>query len=303
MAKNNNKIQNNKSSISVVILFTFLSIYAFTLLFMYFWGLMTSLKSNAEFRINLYWLPKGLPWEWDYSNYTWAFSQMSIKVIKNDTVTYVGLLGLFKNSVILATLGPIVSLFTTWLIAYLMSSFPEKFLSKLIFRLNIIVMMVPIVGSLPSALQLYKAMGIYDTWIYIIFTGLGSFTGTNLIIFQTYMSTVAKEIREAACIDGANHVELMFLISFPLTLKMFATLYLLACIGSWNNYMTNVIWLPSKPTIAFGIFKITSDSTTVGSWPPPQMAGCMLLAFPMLILFLIFKDKIVGQVTMGALKG
>jgi len=297
------RIKLSSASVTVIILLIFLSVYALSLLYMYFWGLLTSLKLNAEFRTNLYGLPKGWPWEWSFSNYSWAFNNMAVTFYKNNVRVDVYLAGMLKNSVLYALISPFVGLSVTWLIAYIIATFPKKFMSKFVFRLNIVLMMVPIIGSLPSALQLYKAIGIYDTWFYLVFVGLGAFIGGNLIIFHTYIGTVAKELREAASIDGAGNLQIMLRVVFPLTAKMYGILFLLGFIACWNDYMTMLIWLPSKPTIAFGIYKVSATTTTDGSWPPPQIAGCMLLALPMLAVFLVFKDKIIGQVTMGALKG
>lgn len=295
------KEKRDKLNAASAMIMLFLIIYAAALLLMYLWGFFTSLKSTIEFRKNLYGLPKGWPWDWAWENYEWAFNNMTVPVYKDNSRIDVGLFGMLSNSLIYALLGPLVSLSITWLVAYLIASFP-KLLSRIIFRLNIVLMMIPIIGSLPSALQLYMSLGLYDTWGYVVVSGI-SFIGSNLLIFHAYFSSVSKEIKEAASIDGAGNMSIMLKIVFPLTSKMFGILFLIAFIGRWNDYMTMLIWMPSKPTLAYGIYMLSTSTETAGTWPPRQFAGCMILMLPILIVFLIFKDKIIGQVTMGALKG
>lgn len=288
-------------TVAISVLFAFLAIYSLALLSMYFWGFFTSLKSIPQFRSNVYGLPKGLPWKWEWANYGWAYKNMSVTIYSDGVRQDVGLIGMATNSIIYAFIGPLISISTTWLIAYLTSTY-KKPLSKIIYQANIIIIMIPIIGSLPSALRLYSGLGLYDTWGYVVISSI-SFVGSNFLIFHAFFKTIANELKEAASIDGAGNFGIMMQIVFPLTIKMFGILYIMSFISRWNDYMTMLIWLPSKPTLAYGLYRLGTSTDTTGSWPPRQFAGCMILMLPILTIFLIFRNKIIGQVTMGALKG
>jgi ABC-type glycerol-3-phosphate transport system permease component len=79
-------------------------------------------------------------------------------------------------------------------------------------------------------------------------------------------------------------------------------LFVTAFITNWNDYMTMVIWLPSYPSLAYGMYKFSTNSSTGASWPPIQISGCMILMIPILAIFIALKDKIIGNITIGTLK-
>lgn len=293
---------HGKKHVSVisVLLCAFLLFYTCTLLFMYFWGFFTSLKTTDQFMKDMIWLPPGVPWNWAWGNYGRALELFSTTFLNNGrlvTVTFTDMLG---NSLLYSFVGPLISVTVTWLMAYITATYPGR-ASKFIYSVNMVVMLVPIVGSLPSALQIYTRLRLYDTWGYVIVSAIG-FVGSNYLIFYAYFRTIAGELREAAMIDGAGNFTVMTRIIFPLTLNMYGILFLMAFIGRWNDYMTMVIWLPSKPNLAYGMYRFSTNTATGGSWPPVQIAGCMILMIPILIIFLIFKDKVIGRVTIGSLK-
>lgn len=296
------KRSHKKISIFVSVLLAVLIVYSATLLLMYFWGFLTSLKSISDFRTNLYGLPKKSLklWTWEWQNYLIAFDKLTVKITTNNKITEVSLMGMIKNSVFYSASAPFITVFTTWIVAYALARNGSKF-SKFLYNLNIVVMMIPIYGSLPSSLQIWQGLGLYDTWWFIIISSI-SFTGSNLIIFYSFFKGVGKDYSEAAKIDGAGEYRILFSIIFPLTSQMFFILFLLSFITHWNDFMTMVIWMPSYPTLAYGIYKFGTSSDNLISWPPLQITGSMLLMIPVLVLFLCFQDALIGNIRMGALK-
>ena len=67
------KSRNSYLSVYTIIMLVFLIIYAVSLLYMYTWGFFTSLKTVDGFKKDMLWLPKGLPWDWEWQNYKVAF--------------------------------------------------------------------------------------------------------------------------------------------------------------------------------------------------------------------------------------
>ena len=105
-------------------------------------------------------------------------------------------------------------------------------------------------------------------------------------------------------IEGAGHFRIMTTIMFPLTATIFGVLFLQKFIELWNNYMTPVTYLPSYPTLSYAAyqFQFAADSPEVAV-TPVQLAGLLSLALPVFVLFLIFRNKLMGSLTMGGLKG
>lgn len=295
--------QNKYLSPYTIAMLIVLIIQVASLLFMYIWGFFTSLKSVGQFKEDMIWMPKGWPWEWEWNNYAVAFKNFeSHDIIGADGIPYrIGFVGMFINTLTFSLIPPFITLAFTWAMAYVCSQFKNRLYCRFIVSLNLILMMIPVVGTGPSALQIWKSLNLFDTWAWVFINAIG-FVGSNFIIFYAYLRTIATEMREAALIDGAGNWTVMLRIIFPLTINMFAILFVMAFIGRWNDYMTMVIWLPSKPSLAYGVYRF---STNVGSgltWPTIQVTACMILMLPVLTLFIIFKDKILGGVTIGTLK-
>jgi ABC-type glycerol-3-phosphate transport system permease component len=80
------------------------------------------------------------------------------------------------------------------------------------------------------------------------------------------------------------------------------TLFILQFIAYWNGYEFNLIYLPSMPTIAYGIYRFSVDPSNKVTIPA-QFAASISLAIPMIILFACTKEKILGSISIGGLKG
>ena len=295
---------NNYVSPATILLASFLVIYVASLLYMYFWGFFTSLKTVNQFKQNMLWIPDGMPWEWEWKNYEIAYKNYQSHDILDAETGFpyrVGFLGMFVNTMIFSLGPPLVTLIFTWAMAYICSQYREFKESAFIVSMNLVLMMIPIVGTGPSSMQIWKELNLYDTWAWAFINAIG-FVGGNFIIFYSVLRGVATEMREAALIDGAGNLTIMLRVIFPLTVNMFSILYVSSFIGRWNEYMTMVVWLPSKPSLAYGMYRFQYLTGTDVTWPPIQVAGCVILMLPVLILFVIFKDKILGGITISTLK-
>lgn len=296
--KRNYKKKKIRFSPFNIICCIFLMIYSLSLLYMYIWGFITSLKTNFDFRHNLFGLPNGKIWEWEWKNYSVAFNEIKVAV----GTEYVYLLEMLVNSFLYAFLGAFIGVFCTWAVSYVIAKFKYKF-SDILYKTVMIFMIIPIIGSLASSLRIYKdILGLYDSWWYVIFTSIG-IGGGNMMLFYAYFLGIGDVYAEAAKIDGANNWTIMFKIMFPLTAQMFFILFINAFIPRWNDYMTGVIWLPSLPTLAYAIFKFKDTTDNVANWPPLQITACVMLMIPLLALFIAFKKYLMGNIRIGGVKG
>ena len=165
----------------------------------------------------------------------------------------------------------------------------------------VVLMMIPVMGTLPAALAFRKTLGLYDNWIGV-FAWSVSWGGYNFLILHTFVRNVAMDTIEAARIDGANNLVVMFGIVFPQTINAFLILFTTAFISAWNDYMTMVIWLPSYPNLAYGVYTFSTSNAVGASLPPIQCAGSMLLAIPVFVAFIFLKDKILGGINLSIAK-
>ena len=81
---------------------------------------------------------------------------------------------------------------------------------------------------------------------------------------------------------------------------VFTTVLLLTFITYWNDYQTPLIYIPSYPTLAYGLWYYINVIST-GS-VPMKLSGCMVMAVPLFVLFIVFQNKLMGNVSVGGLK-
>ena len=149
---------------------------------------------------------------------------------------------------------------------------------------------------------LLKNLQIYDTWIGNFIMKF-NFQGMYFLVFYGVFKGISNEYTEAAKIDGASELAVFARIIFPLVKTTFYTIFLIKFIEYWNDYSTLVLYMPSHPTLAYGIIKmVESTRQNALCWPTYRMAACILMSSPILVLFILFRNKITGNVSMGGVK-
>lgn len=306
--------KKDKAMIAVWAIFIILIIYSLSLFFVLGWGLITSLKSDIEFgRVGN---KVGIP-TWGYSaneilfgNYLKVINNFELKVSANywrgetlvNTTRLVYFPNLLFNTLVYALGGAIIAAFVPCIMAYFCAKYKYKF-SSLLYTLVIFVMIIPVVGTQPATINLLRDTGLYDTFIgsYVL---KFSFQGTYFLVFFAFFEGLTDSYAEAAEIDGATQFDILFRITLPLVSKMIGTVILIQFIALWDDYQTSNLYLPTHPTLAYGVYRMVYDSGSSKGFNavPVKISGCMLLVIPMLILFACLKDKIMGNVSMGGLK-
>ena len=127
--------------------------------------------------------------------------------------------------------------------------------------------------------------------------------GMYFLVFYGTFKALPMAYTEAARIDGAGNFSILIKIILPMMRNTIMTVMLIKFIGYWNEYANILIWLPSHPTLAVGIFEVTHSSINDLQDLPTQMAGAVLLLIPTTVLFLTFHKKLIGNLKMGGLKG
>lgn len=178
---------------------------------------------------------------------------------------------------------------TTLLTVFLVQVFPSSLLTIAIF--NIILQLgehVPAVGL--------------NTHGGAILVYLGGALGINTWLMKGFFDTIPREIDEAAIIDGASHWVMFWRIIFPLVRPILAVVAILIFIATYNDYIIALTLLKdtSQQTLAVGLNLFISDTGT--DWGL-FAAGALLGAIPIVVLYLLVQDYIVGGLTSGAVKG
>lgn len=294
MSKKMRKQQNVFTAISV----TVLVLYSITLLVPLAWVLLTSLKDPIEFRLN----PFGFNKKFVFSNYTTAFESFAIETLRAGQKSTVYIEGMLYNSLVYAIGCSLICTMTNCIVAYIVARYSHFRFTKWIYAFVVFTMVMPIVGSLPSEIQMAKSLHFYDN-MWGIYLMKAYFGGSNFLIFYATFKGFAKEYVEAAKLDGAGETQIMFRIMLPLAKATIGAIFLLAFITFWNDYYAPMIFLPSRPTIAYGLYRFQNNVGTASSSVTVKLAACSILIVPILILFIFVKDKIMQNVSIGGIKG
>jgi ABC-type glycerol-3-phosphate transport system permease component len=163
------------------------------------------------------------------------------------------------------------------------------------------LMATPILGSQAAEIQLLKSINLYNTmWgMYIL---KFNFLGLYYLIFYEAFKTLPNDFLESAYIDGASEMRVLISIALPMVKTLIGTVFILKFIAFWNDYETIIMYLKSYPTLANGIYNLGIESQGSGAVVPMKMAGCMFLVIPIVVIFLIFSKRLMGNLSMGGLK-
>ncbi len=273
--------------IAKIVVFILFALYAFTLIFAMLWAFSASLKSQNEFYENI----NGLPREWLFSNYVTAFS--SVQANGNNMFV------MFWNSVWYSCGGAALGVFTSSVTAYVVAKY--KFPGRgFIYGLALVTMMIPIVGSFPSQYKVYTALGIIDTPLLLITKAAGF--GFNFIVLFSFFKTLSWTYAEAGFIDGASHLKVFFRIMLPQALPVIGSLFMVAVVQLWNEYMEPNLFLQSYPTLSSGLYIFQLEMTR-GINYPVLFAGLIVSVIPVIILFVCFQKTMMESMSVGGIKG
>lgn len=292
---NKQKIKN-KTSVASVIIVIFLAIYLVLLIYPYLWGFTTSFKDWKDFRYNLL----GLPKEWHWDNYLKVFSEFKYDYINEaENVRVRFMLGdMFLNSVGYSFLTALSGTVTVYLVAYAVNSYRFKFL-KVVDAIVLVTITLPLVGNLPSSIQMNKALGLYNNFVGFSIVGSIAFCNMYYFIMGAQIRSIPRAFREAAEIDGASEFQILFRVMAPLTFSVFLTVFLLKFIAAWNEYQTPYIFLKNRPTVAFGLWYFQNLTTAGAKNTTLKLAACFTVALPIILIFIIFNKKLMQGISLS----
>lgn len=280
-----------------ITLFVFMAIYALILLALFIWGFISSFRPHFGVIENPLKLFDGL----SFKNYQSLFKDFAYKSGRKQY----GIVDLFGNSLLYSFLAAFAQTFCTATVAYVTTKYPSKF-SSFIGIVVVIVTILPIVGNLPSMILITRdVLGVYGTIIGAVLMKFG-FATVYYFIFCAAFKKISWEYAEAAFIDGASHFRVFFTIMLPLVSTLVGTIFLLNFISYWNDFETPYMFLKGNPTLSVGLFALMTKNNVpvaLANSTPILLCAAFVVFLPVLILLIIFKNKIIGSLDDGGIKG
>ncbi|GAP63331.1 arabinogalactan oligomer / maltooligosaccharide transport system permease protein [Ardenticatena maritima] len=212
------------------------------------------------------------------------------------------------NSIKISTITSILAVMISALAAYAFSRF--RFAGRRNLLLTILLIQVfPNFLAMVAIFLLLQQLGTYIPWLGLgthgglILAYLGGALGINTWLMKGFFDSIPRDLDESAKIDGASDWQIFSRIIFPLVRPILAVVGILTFIGTYSDYILASILLKDRDslTLAVGLFQLI-DGQYSQKWGL-FAAGAILGAVPIVIVYLLLQDYIVGGLTQGAVKG
>ena len=280
-----------------IVILCVLVLYAVLLLVPAVWTIMSSFKSVDEWDWDNNYF--GFPNEFSFDNYVAAYKYFNVRTETDGRQVFMP--EQFLYSLLYAGGCAIAATLTPCIVAYAVARLHNKF-GKVIYTIVIIAMALPIVGSLPSEIQMAKATGLYGhiwgQWIMKM-----NFLGVYFLVFHAQFKAIPMDYTEAAQIDGASNFAIMTNVIMPLAWSTISAVLLLNFITYWNDYQSPMIYIKDYPVLAYGMFSFYQSTETAIQSVPVKLAGILLMAIPIIIMFAVFNKKLMVNLSVGGIKG
>ena len=204
----------------------------------------------------------------------------------------------FKNSALLVFFTVIINSLLASMVAYSLSRFEFK-LKRLFFFLLSVGMLLPGFIAEITRFGIIINLGVYDT----LLAPLLIYVGTDLMqiyIYKQFIDQIPPSLDESAMIDGCSYFKIYWKVIFPVIIPATATLAILKSVAVLNDMFTPYLYMPSPRNATMTTMLMTYVGRS-GSWSKLS-AAVIVVMLPGIILYLLFRKKILAGMTAGAVK-
>lgn len=207
----------------------------------------------------------------------------------------------FKNSVIVLAVSLILLLFISACASYPLARFKFK-MAQPIYAIIVACMSIPVHITLIPVFKMSKSTGLYDTIWSLIGPYIAFAVPISVFILTSFMKEIPREIEESAEIDGCGKIQMFFSMILPLSKPGMATLAIYNGVNMWNefSFANTLTQSAQNRTLPLAIWEFQGQYSMN---TPMIMAVLTLTLLPMVVMFIVFQDKLVKGMTAGAVKG
>lgn len=266
--------------------YVMLSVWALIVIFPFYWMVLTSLKDYGAY--NAEYVPAFFTLEPTLNNYFEAFSAVELDRYLLNTVIFA-----------LVTTALMVVVITLAAYAFARLQFKGK---NVVFTLFLALMMIP------SELVVITNFATITQWD-LRNSFLGLILPSVTSVFYIYLlkeafEQVPDELYKAAKVDGTSDLKYLFKVMIPICKPTLITIIILKIIECWNSYVWPRLITDDQAyfLVSNGIQEIRENGFGRENIPA-MMAAVVVISIPLIILFLIFRKKIMAGVSKGGIKG
>ena len=250
----------------------------------FLWMISSSLKPNYQiFEVPPRWIPNPPRWE----NYSEALTTLPFaRYIANTAViTFFTIIGHLLSCTIIAY-------------AFARLRAPGR---DFLFLVVLATMMLPYPVTMVPLYMLFKQLGWINT---ILPLTVPAYLGSAFYIFllRQFFLTIPRDFEDAAVIDGANTLQILWLVILPLALPALATVAIFTFQATWNDFLAPLIFLqkPELYTATLGLQFFRSTYTTNWAY---LMAASLVTSLPVIVIFFLAQRYFIEGITLSGVKG
>lgn len=262
--------------IATVLTVFFAVIWAFPI----YWGIITSLKPEDEVvRPFIELWPENLTFE----HYTNALFNSQIGLW-------------YINSVAVAVGVTVITIISSMLCGYVISqlNFPGR---KLLWWLILASFMVPTQTLIINHFELIAQMGLLNTWAGMILPQL--IHPVIIIVYKQFFDNVPKDFREAAVMDNASELRMLWKVFIPMNWGITTALSIVVFIWTWNAFLWPFLAVTQSENMTVPV-GITQVNDNFGVYYARQLAAAILAGLPVALVYLLFQRRVTQAITLSA---
>ena len=279
-------IEKKSASLSKALIYFFLVVWALIVLFPFYWMVLTSVKSFASY--NSEYIPRFFTAEPTLDNYVSAFEAVPLgRYFLNTLIFTVATTGLMMLVIIPAAF------------AFARLQFKGR---NAVFALFLSLMMIPTELVIITNYVTIVNWNMRNTYLGLI---LPSVTSVFYIyLLKENFEAIPDELYQAAKVDGTSDLKYLVKVMIPICQPTVVTIIILKVIECWNSY----VW-PRLITYDSNYFLVSNGIQEIRENDfgrentPAMMAAVVVISVPLIVLFLVFRKKIMAGVSRGGTKG
>jgi len=268
------------------LIYLFLGFWSLLVIFPMGWVIASSLKTDQE----IFMSPWQMPAQPMFENFARTWGKANIGLYFANSLLVI-LPSIFFTLLFSAMAGYVLARFT----------FPGN---RLIFYGFLGGMLFPVMLALVPLFFLLQSFTIIDTRFGLVLVYIAYSLPFTVFFMTGFLKTLPTEILEAATIDGANNLQLFFLIVIPLAQNGLVSMGIFNFLGMWNQYILPLVLLTSsgKYMLSQGLAFLAHQQRYQSDWSG-LFAAIVIVMLPTLIVYVIFQNQIQRGLTVGGLKG
>jgi ABC-type glycerol-3-phosphate transport system permease component len=204
------------------------------------------------------------------------------------------------NTIIITAGALLISITFSLFAAYGFARFQSKALN-IAFVALLFSTLIPGIITARSLFDLLRAMDLDDTFLGLILVYSSILAPFTLLVFRNSISQIPVEIEEAAEIDGANLIQILYYIYIPLMRPAIATMAIINFILSFNEFFAPLIYSYHIETLSLGITTLPIETEYSVPWEKISTMGWLMIT-PIILFVTIFEKRIMAGIMAGGVK-